>query len=115
MIAATSRPARAASSAAGSFHGTTTVSAACAAVTPGLAGMPCVARPEPDWARRPSTCPWYAPANFSTASRPVAARATRIALMLASVPEEVIRTISAAGTRSTTAAASSDSASVGAP
>ena len=35
--------------------------------------------------------------------------------MLASVPEEVIRTISAEGTRSTTAAASSVSASVGAP
>ncbi len=35
--------------------------------------------------------------------------------MLASVPEEVIRTISTAGTRSTISAASSVSASVGAP
>ena len=41
-----------------SFQGTTTVSAACAAVTPGLAGMPWVARPEPASASRPSTWPW---------------------------------------------------------
>ena len=41
-----------------SFQGTTTVSAACAAVTPGLAGMPSVARPEPASASRPSTWPW---------------------------------------------------------
>jgi hypothetical protein len=45
----------------------------------------------------------------------VTARANRIALIDASVPDEVIRTISADGTRSTTAAASSTSASVGAP
>ena len=43
------------------------------------------------------------------------ARARRIALIEASVPDEVIRTISADGTRSTTRAASSTSASVGAP
>ena len=35
--------------------------------------------------------------------------------MVASVPEEVMRTISADGTRSTTSRASSTSASVGAP
>ena len=60
MIAARSPSAfaTAASSAAGSFHGTTIVSAACAAVTPGEAGMPCVARPEPDSASSPSTWPW---------------------------------------------------------
>ena len=45
----------------------------------------------------------------------MAARASRIALIDASVPEEVMRTISAEGTRSTTSAASSTSASVGAP
>jgi hypothetical protein len=38
-----------------------------------------------------------------------------MALMTASVPELTIRTISALGTRSTTAAANSTSASVGAP
>ena len=59
MIAARSSPARSAAavSAAGSFHGTTIVSAACASVTPGEAGMPCVARPEPDSASSPSTWP----------------------------------------------------------
>ena len=41
-----------------SFHATTIVSAACAAVTPGEAGMPWVARPEPASASRPSTWPW---------------------------------------------------------
>jgi hypothetical protein len=38
-------------------HGATSVSAACADVTPGEAGMPCVARPDPASASRPSTCP----------------------------------------------------------
>ena len=38
--------------------GTTIVSAACASVTPGLAGIPWVARPEPASASRPSTWPW---------------------------------------------------------
>jgi hypothetical protein len=45
----------------------------------------------------------------------VAARATRSALIDASVPDDVMRTSSAEGTRSTTAAASSTSACVGAP
>ena len=45
-------------SGSGAFHGTTTVSAACAAVTPGLAGMPWVASPEPASANSPSTWPW---------------------------------------------------------
>ena len=48
----------AAASGSGSFQGTTTVSAACASVTPGLAGIPCVARPEPASASSPSTWPW---------------------------------------------------------
>ena len=48
-------------------------------------------------------------------SRPVAARASRTAVIDASVPDETRRTISAEGTRSTTSAASSTSASVGAP
>ncbi len=45
----------------------------------------------------------------------MAARARRSALIAASVPDEVMRTISALGTRSATSAASSTSASVGAP
>jgi hypothetical protein len=48
-------------------------------------------------------------------SRPVTARARRSALIDASVPEEVMRTISALGTRRATSAAKSTSASVGAP
>jgi hypothetical protein len=58
MIAANSRSASATSTAPGSFQGTITVPAACASVTPGLAGTPAVASPEPASARRPSTCPW---------------------------------------------------------
>jgi hypothetical protein len=56
--AANSCSANAARSAASSFQGTITVAAAAAAVTPGEAGMPCVASPEPASASSPSTCPW---------------------------------------------------------
>ena len=48
-------------------------------------------------------------------SRRVNARARRIALIAASVPEETSRTISTDGTASTISAASSTSRSVGAP
>ena len=48
----------AARTASGSFHGTTTVAAVAASGTPGEAGMPCVARPEPASASSPSTWPW---------------------------------------------------------
>ena len=58
ITAAGARSVRAAATASESFHGTTIVSAACARVTPGLAGIPCVARPEPASARSPSTWPW---------------------------------------------------------
>jgi hypothetical protein len=54
MIAATSWRSSASASAAPSFHGTTTVAAAVAAGTPGLAGMPCVATPDPACDSRPS-------------------------------------------------------------
>jgi hypothetical protein len=45
----------------------------------------------------------------------VAARARRIALIAASVPEEVIRSIGTAGIRAATSSARSTSSSVGAP
>ncbi len=48
-------------------------------------------------------------------SRPVAARARRIALIEASVPDEVIRIISTESKRSATSAASYTSPSVAAP
>jgi hypothetical protein len=44
--------------ASGSFQGTITVAAAAASGTPGLAGIPWVARPDPASASRPSTWPW---------------------------------------------------------
>ena len=44
--------------ASGSFQATTTVSAAADSGTPGLAGTPAVAMPEPASASRPSTWPW---------------------------------------------------------
>ena len=57
MIAATSSLSAAATDAR-SFQFAITVSPACASVTPGLAGMPAVARPEPACASSPSTWPW---------------------------------------------------------
>ena len=56
--AATSCSASAASTAARSFHGTTTVSAAIAGGTPGLPGTDSVAIPEPPSASSPSEWPW---------------------------------------------------------
>ena len=56
--------------------------------------MPEVASPEPARTRRASSCPWYPPSNFRIMSRPVAALASRIADMVASVPEFTKRTIS---------------------
>ena len=84
-------------------------------MTPGLAGMPCVARPLPASASRPSTCPWYAPENLSSFSRSVPARASRIALIDASVPDDVMRTISTEGIRRATSSARSTSPAVAAP
>ena len=56
--AATSCSASAAATASRLFHGTTTVSSAIAAGTPGLPGTESVARPEPPSASRPSEWPW---------------------------------------------------------
>ena len=53
--------------------------------------------------------------NFTIQSRPVYARARRMADMVASVPELTMRTISMEGTSSQTSLASATSAPVGAP
>ena len=53
--------------------------------------------------------------NFSTFVRPVYARASRIALIVASVPEDTKRTSSIERTAAHTSRASSTSSSVGAP
>jgi hypothetical protein len=52
---------------------------------------------------------------LSSFSRPVAARARRIALIAASVPDDVIRSMCTLGTREATSSASATSRSVGAP
>ena len=56
-----------------------------------------------------------AAANFTTTVRPVTPRASRIALIVASVPELTSRTCSTGSTRPMIASASSISAAVGAP
>ncbi len=48
-------------------------------------------------------------------SRPVAARASRMAVIVASVPEEVMRSMSTPSIRRVTSTASSTSPTVGAP
>ncbi len=58
MMAAGRTRSQAAATASASFQGTITVAAVAAALTPGLAGMPWVASPDPAWASRPSTWPW---------------------------------------------------------
>ena len=57
-IAASSNRWVASMTASRSFHGTITVAAAAAGSTPGLAGIPCVASPDPASASSPSTWPW---------------------------------------------------------
>ncbi len=58
-ITAAGRPLKMASTtASSSFQGTITVSEAWASVTPGLAGAPAVASPDPPSASSPSTWPW---------------------------------------------------------
>ncbi len=105
----------AASRAPASLYGTTVVSAASSAGTPGLPAIPSVARPEPAATRNESAWPWYAPSALMIRFRPVAPRARRMALMVASVPELTKRTISIDGTIFTTRSARRTSSSVGAP
>ena len=57
-MAAGGASATAARTAAKSFQGTIAVAAVAAAGTPGEAGMPWVASPEPASASSPSTWPW---------------------------------------------------------
>ncbi len=97
------------------MYGATIVSAVTAVGTPGVDGMASVATPEPALASSASAWPWYPPANFRMRSRFVNARASRSALIAASVPDETRRTRSTDGNASTISAASSTSASVGAP
>src|ERR1044072_361667 len=85
------------------------VSVAVPSVTPGESGKPAVAAPEPARIKNESPWPWEQPANFKTPGRPVAARASRSALIVASVPVATKRTISQPGTIRVTRSASSTS------
>ena len=105
----------AASRAPASLYGTIVVSAASSSGTPGLPAMPSVARPEPAATRKESAWPWYAPSALMMRLRPVAPRARRMALIVASVPEFTKRTISIDGTIFATRSARRTSSSVGAP
>ena len=60
-----------------------------------------------------SCVPWYAPSNFAIFGRPVNARATRTAFIVASVPEFVKRTLSQRRNAPRQLAASAISLSVG--
>jgi hypothetical protein len=63
----------------------------------------------------PSAQPWKWPVNFTSFGRPVAARASRMARCVASVPDIVNRTISAEGTSRVIQSAHSTSSSWQAP
>ena len=91
------------------------MSAACAAVTPGLAGTPAVARPEPRLGEQAVDVAVVGAGELDdrVAAGGGAGQAQR--LIVASVPELTIRTISTHAKRSTTSAASSTSPAVGAP
>ena len=100
MNAATSLPARARSRASASLYGTTMVSPSTAAVIPAVAGTPTGLSAGPARSSEgfmeimtSSWWPWYPPSTFTILSRPVTPRATRIASMVASVPELVNRHI----------------------
>ena len=101
--------------AARSLYGATSVSAAAAAGTPGLSGRLSVAWPDPACTSSPSAWPWYPPSNLMILERPVKARASRSADIVASVPELTNRTSSIEGTASTMRPASSTSSSLVAP
>ena len=83
--------------------------------TPAVPGRPSVATPLPPATSSASVAPWKLPANVTMRSRPVAPRARRTAVLVASVPEFMSRTRSQLGTRSLIASASFISRGVGAP
>ena len=91
------------------------VSFASSAGTPGESGWPKVRTPEPAFTSIESAWPWYPPSNLMILSRPVYPRASRTALIAASVPEETRRTFSTEGNALRIRCASPTSPGVGAP
>ena len=88
---------------------------ATSAGTPGESGCPKVRTPEPAETSIASAWPWYPPSNLTILSRPVYPRASRTALIAASVPEETSRTLSMEGNAFRIRCASPTSPGVGAP
>ena len=74
-----------------------------------------MATPLPPAASRASVAPWKLPWNVISRSRPVYPRASRTAVLVASVPEFISRTRSQLGTRAAISSASFISRGVGAP
>ncbi len=83
--------------------------------TPGESGRPKVSAPDPADTSIASAWPWYPPSNLTILSRPVYPRASRTALIAASVPEETSRTFSMEGKALRMRCASPTSPGVGAP
>ena len=100
------RSASSASNAAASLNGTTSVYLAVSAGMPADIGVVELMSRLPTASALGSTenitaswCPWYEPSILTRTSRPVAARATRMASMVASVPELANRTLSSSKRR----------------
>ncbi len=118
MLAATGSTNTAAtcsSSTGTTLYGTTMVLATALAGTPAVPGRPRVATPLPPAASNASVAPWKLPWKMTMRSRPVNPRASRTAVLVASVPEFIRRTRSQLGTRPLISCASSSSPGVGAP
>ena len=85
---------KASSSFSVSLYGMEMTSCATPRGTPRLSSIPRVEEPDPAETSTGSECPWYAPSNLRIFSLPVYPRATRRAVITASVPEAVKRTSS---------------------
>ncbi len=93
------------SRASGAPYSSTISSATALAGMPRETGTACCPGP-PGRPRTESMWPWYEPRNMTTLSRPVAARASRIAAEFASVPDEAKATRSVPVSEASRAAAS---------
>jgi hypothetical protein len=118
-IASASLP-RISSHASASFHGSTTTCLSTAGGMPsdqatglGRRRLPAVLGSGVTLTITQSWVPWKAPSNFAIFGRPVNARASRTAFIVASVPEFVKRRRSTEGSRRTSISARRTSCSVG--
>ena len=107
------RSASSCSKASASLNGTTSVYLAVSAGMPADIGVVELMSRLPTASALGSTenitaswCPWYEPSILTMTSRPVAARATRMASIVASVPELANRTLSSSKRRQISSASS---------